>query len=306
MTTLSRILCAVDPSEPAQVAFRQSLALARARDAELAVVVAVPPGEPFNRHARERTAQITGLRRASDAAGVRMRVSVQQGDPAAVILLHASSRTCDLIVLGTRHRSGFERLRAGSVAEQVARRATSPVLVVPISRDAGSRACSGGFRNVVCAVDVSTAPNAGLERVLRIVQDGTRRVTLVHALPNPAPMARDASRVGAPEQAELVKRDAWQRLQDAVPLELKATGTVRARLVWGTPSDEIVKLAGELGADLIVIGATSHGARGRGLFGSTAVRVMRSASCPVLAIPERMQHEAPLNIASTSERAKAA
>ena len=72
MMKLSRILCAVDSSEPAQAAFRQSLTLSRARNAELAVVVAVPPTEPFNRRARQRIAKIAALRRASDAAGVRM------------------------------------------------------------------------------------------------------------------------------------------------------------------------------------------------------------------------------------------
>jgi hypothetical protein len=42
VTKPSRILCAVDFSEPAQAAFRHALALSLARDAELAVVMARP------------------------------------------------------------------------------------------------------------------------------------------------------------------------------------------------------------------------------------------------------------------------
>ncbi len=60
-----------------------------------------------------------------------MSVSVQHGDPAGVILLHANSRHCDLLVLRTHRRTGLERLRTGSVAGEVTRRATCPVLVVP-------------------------------------------------------------------------------------------------------------------------------------------------------------------------------
>ena len=81
---------------------------------------------------------------------------------------------------------------------------------------------------------------------------------------------------------------------------------VRARVVSGTPADEIVRLATELNTDLVVMGVTSRGAVGRRLFGSTAVRVMRSAHCPVLAVPERMRKEARVDVESTSVAAEAA
>lgn len=300
MMRLSRILCAVDSSEPAQAAFRQSLALSRARNAELAVVVAVPPNEPFNRRARERTAKIAALRRASAAAGVPMRVSVQHGDPAGVILLHANSRRCDLIVLGTHRRSGLERLRAGSVAEQVTRRATCPVLVVPAEPTASRGEQPGAFRNIVCPVDFSPASDTALAQALGVAEGGTGRLTLVHVLPNPDPMSRYAYHFSVPEYGQLMKREAWQRLQDSVPPQLRTTTDVFARVVSGTPADEIVTLASDIDADLIVMGVTSRGAFGRRIFGSTAVRVMRSAACPVLAVPERMPKQAALDTASAS------
>jgi nucleotide-binding universal stress UspA family protein len=306
VTRLSSILCGVDSSEPAQAAFRQSLALSRARNAELIVVVAVPPNEPFNRRARQRIDKIAALRRASDAAGVRLRVSVQHGDPAGVILLHASSRDCDLIVLGTRRRSGLERLRAASVAEQVTRRAACPVLVVPAELSAVRGERPGAFRNVVCPVDFSAPSNAALAQALGVAEDSKGRLTLVHALPDPDPTSRHAYHFSDPRYGQLMKREAWQRLQDSVPPELRAATEVYARVVSGTPADEIAKLAREIDADLIVMGVTSRGAFGRRLFGSTAARVMRSASCPVLAVPEPVREEAALEIAPTSVAATAA
>ena len=52
----------------------------------------------------------------------------------------------------------------------------------------------------------------------------------------------------------------------------------------GSPVDEIVQLAGEIGADLIVLG--THGRRGlqRLWLGSVAERVVRMASSPVLVV----------------------
>ena len=100
MTKLHRVLTAVDFSEPARAAFDYALALSRLHDAELTVVHAVPTDRRFNWHARERIALIGSLRQAAQAAGVRFKVSVMHGDPAGVILLHASARRADLVVLG--------------------------------------------------------------------------------------------------------------------------------------------------------------------------------------------------------------
>ncbi len=63
---------------------------------------------------------------------------------------------------------------------------------------------------------------------------------------------------------------------------------VTAVVLHGLPSEEIVNLAGNEDADLIVMGA--HGKRKEFYheFSSTSERVLRKASCPVLMIvPER-------------------
>ena len=55
-------------------------------------------------------------------------------------------------------------------------------------------------------------------------------------------------------------------------------------IVSGIPYEEIIRKAEEIGASLIVVG--THGRTGLDhlIFGSTAERVVRSASCPVLTI----------------------
>ena len=71
------------------------------------------------------------LRERAKAAGVEVRVEEQQGDPIRVIVLHANARKVDIVVLGSNGRRGWRRLREGSVAESVLRRAAWPVLIVP-------------------------------------------------------------------------------------------------------------------------------------------------------------------------------
>ena len=53
----------------------------------------------------------------------------------------------------------------------------------------------------------------------------------------------------------------------------------------GVPHKEIVRLAEEQGAGLIVIGMHGHGYLAHALSGSTAERVLHRANRPVLAVP---------------------
>jgi nucleotide-binding universal stress UspA family protein len=75
---------------------------------------------------------------------------------------------------------------------------------------------------------------------------------------------------------------------------------VHARI--GSPAQEILQLAEELGADLIYIG--SHGRRGleRALLGSVSERVVREARCPVLVARHKEYRDVDLRVALTADR----
>jgi nucleotide-binding universal stress UspA family protein len=85
---------------------------------------------------------------------------------------------------------------------------------------------------------------------------------------------------------ETERREANEQLsiitQQMIAQGLKAQPVLRV----GNPDEEIVQVAKELEADLIVIG--SHGYRGIGrlLLGSTAERVAQYASCAVLVVKD--------------------
>lgn len=62
--------------------------------------------------------------------GVKARSRVEVGDACEIILQTAVQGEHDLIVMGTHGRRGLSHLLMGSVAEQVVRRATCPVLTI--------------------------------------------------------------------------------------------------------------------------------------------------------------------------------
>ena len=131
MKTLGRILCAIDLEKASERAFDRALSLAVIGEAKLYLLHATPADVPFSWRSRERLEYLTQLRERAEAAGVRVRVEEQHGDPAGLIVLHATSRRVDLVVLGSNQRRGWRRLKEGSVAERVLRRAAWPVVIVP-------------------------------------------------------------------------------------------------------------------------------------------------------------------------------
>lgn len=63
-------------------------------------------------------------------SGVRTELFLRNGPATDIIVAFAVARKADLIIMGSRGRTGLRRLLIGSVAERVVRHASCPVLVV--------------------------------------------------------------------------------------------------------------------------------------------------------------------------------
>jgi nucleotide-binding universal stress UspA family protein len=139
VTTIKKVLCAIDLTQASQNAFDRALSIARASNAKLYILHAVPANYPFSWHQSERFKLLTSLRERAEREGVLVRTVEQHGDPARTIVLHANTRKADLVVLGSNRRRGWQRFRKGSVGERVLRGAAWPLLIVPRDRPAKRR-----------------------------------------------------------------------------------------------------------------------------------------------------------------------
>lgn len=93
------------------------------------------------------------------------------------------------------------------------------------------------------------------------------------------------------DPTELSFRAEAQGATSVVMAEFEDWGatTVHRHILSGSPAAEIVKLASQLGAGLIVVASGSGGLSDRILLGSTASKVQHSAPCPVLVY--RLMHK---------------
>ena len=276
---ISRVLAAVDFSEPARHALEHALAISRRHGAELNVVHAVPADHAFGWQSRERLALTERLKAKAAAANVEIRHRMQQGDPAGVLLLHARSLEPDLIVMGTHQRRGIAGLRARSEAERVAAKAAAPVLVVP----PGATPPSAQPRHVAAAVGLGAPTSTAIEHALSVTN---QRATLIHVVPGfksgvPAHLHRWAA---ADYQYRLV-RDARRRLQSSAEMKRHRAEDIRVRVLIGNTTAEIARHVDAIGAELLVIGASHRGALSSALFGTPVSRLLRTTNVPVLVVP---------------------
>lgn len=133
MLPLKRILAPFDWSELSMRAFRVARELAQERGAEVVVLYVLPlPTLMYGPAPAEHLEHMRAELCQACAGNSQPRVEhvVAEGEPAAAIVRAAKERDCDLIVMGTHGRSGLDRLITGSVAEEVIRKASCPVLAI--------------------------------------------------------------------------------------------------------------------------------------------------------------------------------
>ena len=204
-----------------------------------------------------------------------MRVRVQQGDTAGVILLHARAQAPDLIVLGSHEPVGLARFRFQSIADRVVKGAACPVLLVP----AATTHVTPTFRKVVCAIDLSSRSPEMIANASRFAGDGDAIDVCSMCSDRHA-----TGRFAAPEFSGAMAPTSRQRLHtmlDSQDLDSDVLVTVSSKSVH----DEILRVASEMKADLIVVGATRRAGLRRRFLGSTALRVSRRSPLPVLVLP---------------------
>jgi nucleotide-binding universal stress UspA family protein len=296
MVAIQRILCPTDFSEFAGHAFAQAVGLARPHRAEVKALYVVPEARSHHPAVADSWPDWARLNPAVHAdlehslqdfvkpaagAGVEASWRVTEGHPAREILEAARGWAADLVVMGTHGRSGFERLMLGSVTEKVLRRSLAPVLTVRHPRPETS-----SFARIVCPVDFSPASRRALQYARAFGREAGAQVSVVYVLEWPmgeqGPWARLPFDV--PEHRAAVRQEAEERLR-----QLMAEGDGDACrpepvLRGGKPGVEIVRLAEEREADLVVMGVPGRGALDLLVFGSTTHHVVRTAPCPVLTV----------------------
>ena len=280
------ILFATDFSDVAQHALMHALAMAKRFDARLTVVHVVPPEvqapipmEPVPLEMdwqKQRAA--ASMRHLEEFEPLRMYphgTVLKQGNPWPELADMIDGGGFDLIVLGTHGRGMLGTLLLGSVAEEVLRHATCPVLtvgpdVVPTLVDRQH------LSHVLFATDFSDGSRNALPFALSLAEENNAELTLMHVLEQLEPMPMEYSK-------ELLA-NYRKRLWDMVPEDANLYCKPQVSLSIGPAASEICRFANDRQADLIVMGVRGGSTLASHIPWTVVHSVARHARCPVLTV----------------------
>lgn len=247
-------------------------------------IILVHVAKPVSYPVSQSIAQVEALRQrlgrlkeSLERVGFSVEVDVPIGAPAVEVTREAQERNADLVVVGSRSHSRIHEAFIGSVAWEVVRRSTIPVLLYRIEAtrhdpEAALEIRASGLPDrVIHPTDFSPVAERAFAWVEELARGKVSDFTLLHV----HAVGDDAARGEGREQLQAMS----ERLRAAGATE------VRVEVRGGSPSDEILAVGGRDPNSLVVMGTHGKGFFPGIVLGSESRRVARRAAAPVLLVP---------------------
>ena len=141
------------------------------------------------------------------------------------------------------------------------------------------------IKTIVFPTDFSNGARAAMDHATSLAKDYQAKLILLYVIQDIS-IAEwyIPSSLSVGDLVEDMQKSAWQEMDKWMAEVSQQVKDAEKMVVRGVPFVEIIRIAKERSADLIVIG--THGRTGidHMLFGSTAEKVVRKSSCPVLTV----------------------
>ena len=217
-----------------------------------------------HRHALEQ--MLTDLVSPILGPEIRWSTRISEGRPITEIEKRIDEAPPDLMALGSHGRSGAARVLLGSVAENVIRHSTSPLLIVPARFPKDRRPA---VRSILCPVNFTDSARRCVEASAELASQFDATLQVVHS-------AEDRS-----TDLDEVR----QRLCVWLPSSVRSRCSVTEIVREGDAAEQIIKAAKVHDSDLIALTAEHRPFLEWSTIGTTTVRVMRHSEIPVLMLP---------------------
>jgi nucleotide-binding universal stress UspA family protein len=208
----------------------------------------------------------------------------------AVVEAMLQQEQVDLIIVGTRGRTGFSKMLLGSTAEEIFRRSQVPVMT--IGPYAGANEQRGArWQRVIFASDFSPESLAAAPYAISFAEENDAQLIFVHVVE----ACRHCKKAN---KKRTTVAEALHQLHVIVPPEAGLCRRPETVVEHGDPAARILALANQTSADLIVLGVrstsrvlvTSHFEK------TIAHRIVVDAPCPVLTVRSQMVVASPWGV----------
>ena len=280
------IIVATDGSDTALAAFKAAAMIASRVTAAIHVLsvlepmpamfpavdgIVMPPELDRSREEAQRT--IVGDQIKIYDAARAWTLDVSLGRPAEAIVAFAQEQDADLIILGMNRHGLVGRMLGEETASEAARLSSRPILVASPKMERLPK-------RVIVAMGLNAA---GMQSAPKLVSmfDDAPSISCVHVKPRSEFMGIDWAEFDS--EYELAMKDRFREIEE----NLEAAN-MRADLVVlnGDASRELAEFADYSKAELIIVGIRRRSGKARAIGGRMAARLMRSASCSILVLPD--------------------
>ncbi|MEP6719712.1 MAG: universal stress protein [bacterium] len=213
---------------------------------------------------------------------------IVEGEPAPEIAKAVRHYNIDLVTVVTHGRKGLSRALWGSTAEEIIAEAPCPVLTIrPPQHDfvehKGDRSAVR-LNRVLLATNFRPSSAAATQVATQLAHQADAELHAVYVIGDYLEQISVMFPEGGLNAISRLRNYVQERM---VQLSRGDGARAIAHIAEGRPYAEIVRLASETDADLIVIGTNVHAALfgGAPVLGSEIERVVRNSPCPVLCVP---------------------
>jgi nucleotide-binding universal stress UspA family protein len=209
----------------------------------------------------------------AQASGIPCDVIVMEGNPREQITALARETDAGRIIAGTHGRRHLKKFLLGSVAHEILRSAEVPVCTIgPHAHEASS---FGAPRRILHPVSLCAGFENSARMAIEMAQFYRADITLLHVLPRTIHGQPDADRV-----VEWTTSELRRVIPEEAPLWTQATVQVEI----GEVVEEVLNVAAELSADLIVLGVNNDASFWPIRGDDTVYSIISQAKSPVLSI----------------------
>ena len=299
VTGFKQILIATDFSPCADAALRQAVWLAQQCGATLTVShcldhlrraahsvsyqakldLLTANGQLFQKEIREESDRKIREQIASQkVADLQISYETLLGEPFVEITHAVQQEGYDLVISGTRGRSGWKEFFVGSTAKRLVRKCPSAVWIVKAEHAEPPRV-------ILAPSDFSDVSRKAVLQGLWLAAKANAEFHLLHVIDSKdVPDDLMEHLPGSGSVREEINQEATQRLESFLSSLGVDTERVQCHLSWGDPWKEISRIAIKHNTDLITMGTVGRSGIKGVVLGNTAERVLETCDCSILTV----------------------
>ena len=261
----NRILIPLDGTESTQEILLYVQSITPPAETEISLLHVLSKADKDNKP----EAHIDVIRNTLAEAGWTVNSETRMGDPVEEIVKFTILMPATLLVMTTHGRTGLERIREGSVTEQVLKQSPCPVFILHSTRaEPADNRTENLFRRILVPLDGTKVSASILTCVERFAKAHDSEVILFH------------DEMDHPDEDRAAIKTALQ--EQSVNLANAGLKVSLDMSTYKRPIREILNKIDQMNIDLVSMASHGESGKRRALDESVTAEVIRHSNCPLL------------------------